>query len=310
LNIVLLISSLLAVGFLALEYGLYRTAFGRDARRQAAPDEIPPAEGYQRWKEPTLHNIRRIQAQPLERVSVTARDGTPLCGRLSPGEPGAPVALMFHGYRSDALRDASGGYWVFREHGFRVLLADERAHGESGGRSITFGVRERYDVLDWIGYVRRRFGEETPVLLLGVSMGAATVLMTAGLSLPENVRGIIADSPYSSPAAILRKVIREDMRLPDRLCYPLVRLSARLFGGFDPDAASALEAVRQAEVPILLIHGEADAFVPTEMSRELAAASPRTRLLTVPEADHAMSFYEGNTAWTAAVDRLIRDAGL
>ena len=122
-------------------------------------------------------------------------------------------------------------------------------------------------------------------------MGAATVLMTAGLpELPDNVRGVIADSPYSCPREILRIVCR-NMHLPPALICPFVFLGARLIGGFDMAAGSPKEAVKQAKVPILIIHGEDDRMVPCAMSREIAAncASP-IRLETFPGAGHGLSY--------------------
>ena len=122
-------------------------------------------------------------------------------------------------------------------------------------------------------------------------MGAATVLMTTDLLLPKNVVGVIADCPYSSPRAIIRKVIA-DMKLPVAPAYPFAVMGAFLFGGFRGlGKISAVNAVKHATVPILIIHGEADSFVPCDMSREIAAAcASKVRLETVPDADHAMSY--------------------
>ncbi len=61
--------------------------------------------------------------------------------------------------------------------GHNVLMIEERAHLESEGHTITFGIKERYDALDWIRYALQRFGEDTRIILVGISMGAATVLM-------------------------------------------------------------------------------------------------------------------------------------
>jgi fermentation-respiration switch protein FrsA (DUF1100 family) len=121
-------------------------------------------------------------------------------------------------------------------------------------------------------------------------MGAATVLMASALPLPENVMGIIADCPYSSPKAVIQKVCR-DMHFPVRLTYPFLRLGARLFGGFSLSDEGAVDAVKESRVPILVIHGEDDRFVPCEMSREIAKAAPeKVRLETFPGAGHALSY--------------------
>ena len=121
-------------------------------------------------------------------------------------------------------------------------------------------------------------------------MGAATVLMTAGLDLPENVACVMADCPYSSPAAIIEKVC-QDMHYPVPLCRPFLYLGARIFGGFKLNECTANVAVKHAKVPILLLHGEADHYVPCDMSREIAAncASP-VQLHTFPDAGHGLCY--------------------
>ena len=150
-----------------------------------------------------------------------------------------------------------------------------------------------------------RFGPNVTIFLAGVSMGAATVLMASELPLPENVAGIIADCPYTSPEAIIGKVCR-DKKIPPSLGMPLLRLGARAYGRFGLRAASALEAVRHTDIPILLIHGEADSFVPCGMSRELhnACAGPAW-LLTVPGAGHGLSYIVNTGAYARAVESFI-----
>ena len=187
-----------------------------------------------------------------------------------------------------------------------LLLVDQRAHGKSGGKTITFGVLERFDVLTWAEEVVRRFGAETEILLSGVSMGAASVLMASSLPLPANVRGILADCPYSSPKGIIEKVV-SDHHLPGWGVYPFVRLGARLFGGFDSSAASAIGAVGEAKVPILLAHGEEDTFVPCGMSREIAAAKASVRFFTYPGADHGLSYFSDPVRYRKMCDDFRRE---
>ena len=122
-------------------------------------------------------------------------------------------------------------------------------------------------------------------------MGAATVLMAAGMDLPGNVKAVIADCPFDSPANIIKKVLGEDMGMPVKLVYPLIRLGGMLYGRFDLGADSAVEAVERTKLPILLIHGDDDRFVPYDMSRNIYAAAPeKITFHTVPEAGHAMNF--------------------
>ena len=121
-------------------------------------------------------------------------------------------------------------------------------------------------------------------------MGAATVLMASGLALPDNVKGIVADCPYSVPMDIILHVGKRNP-LPQWLIRPFVFIGAKVFGNFSLRETDALQAVKHAKVPILILHGEADAFVPAFMSEQAWQANPAmvTRV-TFPGADHALSY--------------------
>ena len=136
-------------------------------------------------------------------------------------------------------------------------------------------------------------------------MGAATVLMAADLELPANVKGIIADCPYSSPKEIILKTAG-DMKFPVKLTYPFIRLAAYLFGHFNLEETTAVKAVQNSRVPILIIHGEADAFVPCHMSREIAkvCSSPIT-LVTIPGAGHGRSYLVDPKRYEDAIIKFI-----
>lgn len=270
-------------------YGAYRKTFYH--RRRVENVYALPSKTPQEIVLRTQQLIKTLDGRDYEPVEIRSDDGLRLYARYYHVADGAPLHIQFHGYRSYALRDFCGINPLARDCGHNTLVVDQRAHGKSEGHTITFGIKERIDCLRWAEYAARRFGAKTPIFLSGVSMGAATVLMATDLPLPENVVGVIADCPYSSPRAIIRKVIK-DMRLPVRAAYPFVALGARLFGKFDGlSMISAVGAVKNAKVPILLIHGEADGFVPCAMSREIAAAcASDARLETFPNADHVMCY--------------------
>ena len=222
---------------------------------------------------------------PFESVFVRAYDGKKLFGRVYMQTPGAPFHIQFHGYKGNGIRDFSGGLQLALSTGGNVLLIDHRSHGLSGGRTIAFGIRERREVLTWVRYVADNFGADTPIYLEGVSMGAATVLMAGDLALPGNVRGIVADCPYSSPYGIITKVARDVLGKKAVAAYPLIPVAALLYGGFNIFASSALKSVKNLRVPVLLIHGTGDHFVPVEMSRELHAQNPE--MITYVEVEGA-----------------------
>ena len=270
-------------------YAFFRT-FGKTKKMQN-PNPlsfIRDAEGSADY-EGHKKRVETAYAVPCERVFIRASDGLRLSARYYEGSKNAPLVIFFHGYRSNAIHDGCGLHAVARSLGYRILLCDQRAHGESEGRCLTFGVKERWDVKCWAEYAAARF-PDTPIFLSGISMGAATVLMAASLPLPRAVVGVLADCPYSSPKEIIMKVIGE-MGLPPKLIYPLVRLGALLYGGFDPNGADAVRAVRMKTPPLLIVHGTADSFVPAAMSSAIDAAAACTHTLVLVEgADHGKSF--------------------
>lgn len=284
----------------------YGKAFYVSPRHRKKSFPMPGSEQYERVKDQTHALYREMEALPYEQVFISSFDGLKLAGRYYHVQDGAPLQIQFHGYRSNGLRDFCGGHKLARESGHNTLVVDQRAHGLSDGRTIAFGVMERRDCLAWTRYAAERFGAETPVLLSGISMGGATVLMASGLDLPPNVCGIIADSPYGDPAAIIRKVCR-DMHLPPALAFPFVRLGARLFGRFDPCAANACTAVKQSRVPILILHGEDDRFVPWQMSAEIHRSNPqKIRYETFPGAGHGLSYIADPERYAEIVQTFIK----
>ena len=220
-------------------YG-YWEAFKADPKRTDDIMAMPGSELYIPYREASAKNIDRLMAEPFERVSLVSHDGLRLRGRYYEGQSGQPLFLFFHGYRSTAERDGSGGFQLCKKHGWNVLQVDQRGHGESEGKTVTFGIRERYDCLDWVNWAVRRFGEETPIFLVGVSMGASTVLMASGLDLPKQMKGIWADCGFSSTEEVLRHTIR--MRsMPEGPAFLAARLGGKLFGSVDLSEAEKKE---------------------------------------------------------------------
>lgn len=280
----------------------YNLAFRRNDKRLPKEGSAPTGEQYAPFKEVIEKGANNILSAPYEKVTITSRDGISLVGRYYHVKDGAPVSIIFHGYRSTLGTDCNGGYSMSVRRGYNVLVVYQRAHRESGGRTITFGVKERFDCLDWIEYINNRFGENTKILLMGLSMGAATVLMAAGIDLPANVRGVMADCGFSSPKEILQEVIKQ-MKFPLRITYFFVRMSARIFGHFDPEEASAVEALKNAKVPVLIIHGDDDRFVPSRMSRDnYEACASAKEILIVPGAGHGLSYCVDAKAYEKAVE--------
>ena len=243
---------------------------------------------------PKIHYmIDKLVEMPYEEVRIKSGDGLTLYGRYYHKIDGAPIMLKVHGYNGCPVRDFCGGGVESIDKEYNVLLIDQRAHEHSGGKTTTFGIKEKNDVVRWCKYLVKRFGKETKILLYGISMGAATVLMaSAHKKLPKNVKGIAADCSYSSPKDIIIKVATEDMHLPGKLCFPIIWIGARIFGRFNLTSDSPVKAVKKTKLPILLLHGMADTFVPYQMSERIyeAAKSNDKKLVLFKGAYHGISY--------------------
>lgn len=287
-----------------ISYICYRMAFLAVPEPPLGPEEfsIPKGEIYEPFRETMVEWMRQVRAMPCEELWVRSFDGLKLHGRYYEYAPGAPIELMFHGYRGTSERDLCGGVQRCFSLGHSALIVDQRGSGESEGRTITFGVNESRDCQSWLARIQERFGPDVRVILCGISMGAATVLTAAGGELPDNVIGVLADCGYTSARAIIKKVIRQ-LGLPAGPAYPFVKLGARLYGRFDLEEVSPIEAMKHCKVPVIFFHGEADDFVPCDMSREnhAACAAEKKRLVTVPGAGHGLCYLMAPEDYLAAL---------
>ena len=295
----------LVIATLTASYICFKIALG-GGKHLTDPYSGLEKESFANYRELTRRNIDRITSEPYEEVKITAHDGVRLVGNYYRKSDSAVLEIQFHGYRSMAFRDFSGGACEALDRGHNLLLVDQRAHGRSGGRALTFGALESRDVLDWVNFATERFGKDVKILLLGISMGAATVLIASSLDLPPSVKGIIADCPCSSGEEIIR-IIAKKRGYPIRLLMPFLKLGARIFGHFSMKDTDVTSAVRGASVPILLIHGEADDFVPPEMSEKIKAANDEIIYETFPGATHGLSYVSDTKRYREIADKFIQE---
>ena len=282
----------LAAIVLLISYGCYRFAFYVPPRKPLAEDviETPKGPAYEPYREKMENWVREARKMPHADVEITSFDGLKLQGRFFEFAPGAPVEIMFHGYRGSAERDMSGGVHRCFKVRRSALVVEQRCSRSSEGNTITMGINEYRDCLKWVDFTIDYLGKDIKILLTGISMGASTVMLAAGEKLPPNVIGILADCGYTSAKAIMFDVMRK-LKLPPKLCYPFVKLGAKLFGHFDLDENAPVEAMKRCTLPVIFFHGEDDDFVPCSMSREnYEACAGRKRLVTVPGAGHGLSY--------------------
>ena len=155
-------------------------------------------------------------------------------------------------------------------------------------------------------YVVERLGEDCGLMLHGISMGAATVLMSTGLELPEQVKAAVSDCAFTSAWEVFSHVLRSMYHMP---AFPVLQIAdrmARSEAGYGLDECNARKEVMKARIPILFIHGDRDTFVPCSMVHELygACASPK-ELLVIPGASHAEAYYKDTDRYEHAIEELI-----
>lgn len=270
------------------------------------------------WEQyfPQMKQCREwMMEQPHKDVWIRSQDGLKLHGTYFQGINSSEsendseylvhtkAVICFHGYTSQGLADYGSISNYYLKRGYNVLLVDQRAHGQSEGKYIGFGCMDRFDAQRWIEWMIQENGEKVQILLHGNSMGGATVLMTSGLELPDQVKGIIADCAFTSPKEVFTHVLHSMYHLP---AFPMIQIADvinRKQAGYGLDECNAAREVRKAKVPVLLIHGDADTFVPCRMCEEIYknCASPKKKLI-VRGSGHCESYYKDREAYERAMD--------
>ncbi len=225
-----------------------------------------------------------------EEISIESFDGLNLHGYLIQGENHSRTIICVHGYRGSPEHDFGPAFRRLLKSG-DLLLVDQRAHGKSEGKFITFGVNECKDCKSWVQYVMKKRGQDHPVYLNGISMGATSVLLASALDLPENTRGIIADCGFSSPCEIISEVAKKMLKTKSDALINCVDVYCKALGKFSIKGTCTESAMRQNTIPVLFVHGERDNLVPASMTRTAfdACAAPKSLVLS-KNADHGMSY--------------------
>ncbi len=288
-------------GFYLLSYALRPDAVM--AEKNAASykymyEEYPFLSGW-------LDSLRRTGA--LRDTVITGAEGERLHAIYAAApRPTDRTAVIVHGYTDNAVRMLMIGYLYNHDLGFNILLPDLHYHGQSEGRAIRMGWRDRLDVLRWIGVADGIFGGDTRTVVHGISMGAATTMMVSGEELPASVKCFVEDCGYTSVWDQFAKELREQFSLPT---FPLLHVASwlcELRYGWNFREASALDQVARCDRPMLFIHGDADDFVPTRMVYPLYEAKPGEKeLWVVPGAAHARSYHDNPEEYTRRVGAFV-----
>lgn len=248
----------------------------------------------------------KLLEYPHEDWYIIARDGLKLHATYFPLEGSVRTVICFHGYTSEGLNDYSTLAIFYREHGFNLLIVDERAHGKSEGTYIGFGCLDRHDAYLWIEEIITRQGEKVEILLHGDSMGGATVLMTTGLPLPLQVKAVVSDCAFTSAWHVFEAVLKKSYHMP---AFPVLHIANEMVkkkAGYSLSECNGVKEVAKTDKPVLFIHGKEDTFVPCSMAYELYnACNSEKKLVIVEGAGHVESCYKDEKLFQGVIKEFI-----
>lgn len=198
--------------------------------------------------------------------------------------------ICVHGYRDKAEGMSLYAYHYYNK-GYNVLLPDLKGHGKSEGRYVGMGYNDRKDLISWIEKIIDGF-PDSQIVLHGVSMGAATVMMTCGENLPTNVKVAVEDCGYSSVYDQYSFVAENFINIPlQGFALSALNTYAILKTGVNIKQMDSIRQLEKSKIPMLFIHGDADNFVPYEMLTKVYEANDRIKKekFVVNGATHAYS---------------------
>lgn len=231
---------------------------------------------------------------PTTQWHQTSFDGTKLVGYYVPAETKTnKTVIVVHGFGVDHKAMAPYGE-MFHRMGYNVLMPDDRAAGKSGGHYIGFGYLDAKDYLGWVDQVVKRNGQDSQIVMMGASMGAATTMMMSGMNPPQQVKAFIEDAGYTSVNAELKYQAGDMYGMPKwlgNLLIPVVSGYSKVFAGYSYHEANAVKLLHNNKRPMLFIHGGEDTFVPTKYLNQVykATRGPKEKL-EVPGAKHVQSY--------------------
>lgn len=220
-------------------------------------------------------------------------------------EPTEKTVVLVHGFSS---MPNNMGAWVkiYYDLGYNVLTPELRAHGSNTETVRSLGWKDKDDIVEWTHVLNEKNEEpDSEIILSGVSMGAATVMMSSTAGLPNNIKGIIEDCGYTGIGEEMKTLIDAVPLLSTTTKINIYNELNQLIidkQGFSMEEASAVKQVEKSTIPLLLIHGDSDYAVPTNMAKELyAAAAGEKELLLVKGADHPKAILYDLPLYTSTV---------
>lgn len=230
------------------------------------------------------------ELQTPEQVNHTSADGLVLQADFIANEAvNKKAVILVHGFRK--TKEAMGDYTKFYHSlGYDILMPDLRGHGDSEGDYYGYGWDDRLDIINWTNLLIDEYGMEE-IVLHGNSAGSAAVLMTSGEDLPNEVKIVIADSPYTTMKEELKHQLKHIYGLPGFPLLDITSLITKVRAGYFFGDVSTIKQVKNNDLPLLVIHGDADDLVPTWMGQEIYDTATSEKEIWIPaDVGHIKSY--------------------
>lgn len=219
------------------------------------------------------------------------------------------VAVVVHGYTDNALLMGKYAEIYDRQLHYNIIMPDLHYHGQSDGKYVQMGWRDRLDVIQWCALADSLFNVDnhgTMQVLHGVSMGAATVMSVSGEELPEYIKCFVEDCGYTSVWDEFTNELHNQFSLPP---FPLLYTTSwlnKIQNGWSFTEASPLNQVAKCKRPMLFIHGGDDDFVNTDMVYQLYKVKPNPKQIRIFKgAMHARSLHDNVEEYTKLVTAFV-----
>ena len=260
LIILAVIAALLLLAYFALGFVFFFIALGSKRRE----DETVPCKNSLFERNADNINLKTgykwYDSTYKQEVTIKNRKGITLHGMEFRNPENTNVwVIVLHGW-TNVKREVSSYAMEHYKRGFNVLIPDLRGHGNSESKFVSMGWLDRLDVVDWTNSIAKE-NPKAKIILHGVSMGAATTMMTTGEKLPENVVMAIEDCGFMGVKEIFTDQCIRKYHLPPKLVMPQASLVCKLINGFFLGEASCVKQLKKSKTPTLFIHGDKDDFV-------------------------------------------------
>ncbi|WP_026021927.1 alpha/beta hydrolase [Bacillus timonensis] len=245
--------------------------------------------------------LDEVESLKKEDVSIPSKFGYTIKGWLVKGTEKKRFIIISHGVTQNKLNSIK--YMkLFLERDWNVLLYDHRRHGETGGKTTSYGHYEKFDLASVVSWVKENHGEDSTIGIHGESMGAVTTLLYAGM-IEDGANFYIVDCPFSDFEAQLKYLLKVDYKIPAPLVLPFANIFLKLRDGYSIKDVSPVSVIQNIKSPVLFIHSAKDDYILPEMTMELYKMKEGPKQMLIAEkGKHAYSFAENKEVYEKVID--------